>query len=34
MSSLTEMQYLEIEPSEKRTYTNESIKLKMSICMD
>ena len=34
MSSLTEIKYLQIEPSEKGIHTNESIMLKMFVCTD
>ena len=31
VSSVTEIQYLQIEPSEKRSHTNESMMLKMRL---
>ena len=34
VSSLIEIQYLQIEPSEKGTHTNESMMLKFFICTD
>ena len=34
MSSLTKIQYLQIEPNGKGTPTNESMMLKMFICKD
>ena len=34
VSLLTEIQYLQIEPSAKGTHTNQSIMLKIFICMD
>ena len=34
MSSLAEIQYLQIEPSENGTHTNESMMFKFFICTD
>ena len=34
MSSVTEIQYLQVEPCEKGTHTNESMMLKIFICTD
>ena len=34
MSSVTEIQYLQVEPCEKGTHTNESMMLKVFICTD